>query len=106
MKRAFFIGLTILAVTAAFSLSRAQDKPKSAKAPEVVGNWSGDWGMYSPPPKNGEVPPEVKKHMYPEACKQMDCKVEIQPDGVYQATFEGECGRPYKYTIQRSEEHT
>ena len=27
-------------------------------------------------------------------------KVEELPDGKWQATFEGECGRPYKYTIK------
>jgi hypothetical protein len=31
---------------------------------------------------------------------QMDCKVEALPDGKWQATFEGECGKPYKYTIK------
>src|SRR5438046_6055992 len=56
--------------------------------------------MYSPPPKNEEQPPALKKMMYPDACKQLDCKVETLPGGKWQATFEGECGRPYKYTIK------
>jgi hypothetical protein len=30
----------------------------------------------------------------------MECTVALQPDGVWQATFEGDCDRPYKYTIQ------
>jgi hypothetical protein len=91
-----------LAVVASVGLSRAQDAKKSVKPsgqPQVVGAWTGDWGMYSPPSKTGEVSPELKKHMYPEACKQMDCLVERTPDGKWQATFEGECGRPYKYKI-------
>ena len=97
-----------VALTAAVGagLTRAQDTKKeaqpaagSAAAPAVVGDWSGDWGMYSPPPKSGEVPPALKKMMYPDQCKAMDCKVEELPDGKWQATFQGECGRPYKYTI-------
>lgn len=77
-----------------------QGKPtQSGKAPQVDGNWTGDWGMYSPPPKSGEVPPALKKMMYPDACKVMDCKVKALPGGKWEAVFEGECGRPYKYTI-------
>jgi hypothetical protein len=90
-------------------LTRAQDAKQDTKpekqaeklpAPKVSGGWTGDWGMYSPPPKSGEVPAATKKFMYPEQCKQMDAKVEEMPDGKWQATFEGECGRPYKYTIK------
>src|SRR5207247_499384 len=91
--------VAIFALSAGIRFTQAQEKPKTVKPPDVAGSWSGDWGMYSPPPKTGELPPAVKKSMYPDACKQMDCKVEILADGGYQATFEGECGRPYKYTI-------
>ena len=99
----------VLASAVGAGLSRAQDTQKDAKVtqaakalkvPEVIGNWTGDWGMYSPPPKTGEQPQALKKMMYPETCKQMDCKVVLLPDGKWQATFEGECGRPYKYTIK------
>lgn len=38
--------------------------------------------------------------MYPDACKPMDCTVVKLGGGRYQATFAGECGRPYKYTIK------
>jgi hypothetical protein len=63
----------------------AGDAPKAT--PEVTGEWVGTWGPYLPDvaaPKASE--------------KSMDCKVSRQ-GGVWQATFEGECGRPYKYTI-------
>ena len=72
---------------------------KVVKQLVVAGDWTGDWGMYSPPPKSGEVPPALKKMMYPDQCKVMDCKVKALPNGKWEATFEGECGRPYKYTI-------
>jgi hypothetical protein len=99
---------SLLAGVVGVGLTRAQETQKEAQPkkadigapPAVTGAWTGDWGMYSPPPKNGEQPPALKKMMYPEQCKQLDCKVEVLPDGKWQATFEGECGRPYKYTIK------
>ncbi len=99
---------SLLAGVIVVGLTRAQDARKQAlkdgskpgAVPAVLGVWSGDWGMYSPPPKSGEQPAAVKKMMYPELCKAMDCKVEEMPDGKWQATFQGECGRPYKYTIR------
>src|SRR5258708_4799613 len=104
MNRSITMSAALLAFAFLFcaTLVRSQDveKKKLAVAPAVVGDWSGDWGMYSPPPKSGEVPAALKKMMYPETCKQMDCKVETLPDSKYQATFQGECGRPYKYTIK------
>jgi len=46
--------------------------------------------MYSPPPRSGELPPGLKKMMYPETCMPMTCKVEAMAEGKWQATFEGE----------------
>ena len=65
---------------------RAADPP----APDVVGKWTGTWGPSLP---------EGQKPKYPIAQMKLDCTVELK-DGKYQATFEGECGRPYKYTIK------
>ena len=69
----------------------AKDKPAAPpKAPEVTGAWTGEWGPYNP------------AHSAPldkEKCKALDCVVEAR-GGVWHATFEGECGRPYKYTIK------
>ena len=60
------------------------------KPPEITGAWTGDWGPYNP--ATGAGPAKDK-------CKALDCVVEAK-DGVWHATFEGECGRPYKYTIK------
>ena len=99
----------VLTTAVGVGLTRAQDakqttkpekKPEKLSVPLVAGSWSGDWGMYSPPSKSEEIPAAMKKFTYPEACKPMDCKVEAQTDGKWQATFEGECGRPYKYVIK------
>ena len=81
--RCFLFFVIVLAT----GLAVAQDKP--AAVPEVTGEWTGTWGPYEPQP----VPSDKKKVM------RLDCSV-IRKDGVWQATFEGECGRPYKYTIK------
>jgi len=103
-SRAVSIVAAVVVVCAVWRIAGAQEAARAAKRPaapaNVAGAWTGDWGMYSPPPKSGEIPEAVKKHMYPDACKQMDCVVEKMADGKFQATFEGECGRPYKYTIK------
>jgi hypothetical protein len=48
------------------------------------------WSSYNP--AKGETPPK-------ELCKHLTCTI-TQKDGVWQATFEGDCGRPYKYNIK------
>ncbi len=97
MKRTIGILALALAVVggAAGVAVRAADK---GKAPMVVGTWTGGWGVYTPPPLAGPNP--EKPSPYTQAQKQMDCKVELLESGKWQATFEGECGRPYKYTVK------
>ncbi len=85
--------LTIFAAGWATASLAAQDrKPAPAKAPAIAGAWTGSWGPYSPDPNVAS--------RYTQAQKQLDCTVETLPGGKWQATFEGECGRPYKYTIK------
>jgi hypothetical protein len=75
------------------------------KTPEIVGKWTGDWGAYDP--AKGVALDKAK-------CKVLDCTVVMKESlasaasrsanaaggKVWEATFEGECGRPYKYTIK------
>jgi hypothetical protein len=68
----------------------AEDKPKPAEAPNVTGAWTGTWGPFNP---------AQSATVAKEKCKRLDCTV-VRKDGGWQATFEGECGRPYKYTIK------
>jgi hypothetical protein len=68
----------------------ADDAPKPAPPSNVEGEWTGLWGPYNP----AQSPTLAK-----DQCKRLDCKV-VKKEGVWQATFEGECGRPYKYTIK------
>ena len=57
--------------------------------PDVTGTWSGTWFAYNP--AQGATPPK-------EQCKTLTA--EITRDGdVWKAVFEGDCGRPYTYTI-------
>jgi hypothetical protein len=77
-------------VALGISPAQAPDKPKSVEAPNVTGDWTGLWGPYNP----AQSAPLAK-----EKCKRLDCHV-VRQDGVWHATFEGECSRPYKYTIK------
>ena len=84
---------TALVVMVSVGLAN-QGKPDTR--PGVTGEWVGTWGTYSPP-KEGEAPAPKK---YTKDQMRLDCKVVELREGKWQATFEGECGRPYKYTIQ------
>jgi hypothetical protein len=58
--------------------------------PDISGDWTGVWSSYNPAQGAGSEK---------ELCKKLTCKVEYK-DGVWNAIFEGDCGRPYKYTIK------
>ena len=104
MIRRSLLALLFLLMIAGVGLSQTDNqtaKPdtKPAKAPPapldpalVNGAWTGTWTIYKP----GD---EDKARTSKTPALQLDCKVELI-DGKYQATFEGECGRPYKYTIK------
>ena len=69
--------------------AQAPTAPPAQSAPDVTGEWTGTWSSYNP--AQPAVPPK-------EQCKTLTAKVSKKDDG-YQATFEGDCGRPYKYSI-------
>ena len=68
---------------------QTKDQAKD-QAPDISGAWTGTWGVYNP--AQGTTPPK-------DICKKLDAKVE-RKDDVWEAIFEGDCGRPYKYTIK------
>jgi hypothetical protein len=84
------IGLAGIVVTVAIGWGLGAEPPRPAAVPDITGEWTGTWGQYVPPQAAGK---EKAKEM------RLDCSV-VRKDGAWQATFEGECGRPYKYTIQ------
>ena len=77
--------LTTLALVLGVTFAQTQ-----TPAINVAGEWTGVWSSYNP--AQGQTPPK-------EQCKRLDCKV-VNNNGVWEATFEGDCGRPYKYTIK------
>jgi hypothetical protein len=57
--------------------------------PEIAGKWTGTWSSFNPA-RSTEQPKEM--------CKQLDADI-VRNGDVWVATFEGDCGRPYKYKI-------
>lgn len=95
MKRPVLTGILAIAVVGvpgAVSATRTRER----KRPAVTGGWTGIWGLYAPPPLPGEQPAKPKPTDYP--SMKLDCTV-AEKDGKWKATFQGEAGRPYKYTI-------
>jgi hypothetical protein len=94
MNRLFLAVLLVMGIAVSATLAQGKKKGGPPKMPEIVGKWTGDWGPYDP--AKGVAIDKAK-------CKQLDCTVVLKEDGgakVWEATFEGECGRPYKYTIK------
>lgn len=100
----------VLALVGGVTAVRSAEKVP-VKPPMVEGTWTGTWGPYIPPrpaeaTKPGEAvkpAPEAegkKRSAYTPMQMRLDCKVTMLSNGEYGATFEGECGRPYKYTIK------
>jgi hypothetical protein len=83
-----FNRLAIALAVAALGVALGGDQ-QPTKPPNVTGEWTGIWGPYTP--AEGAA-------LQKDKCKRLDCQVVRKGEG-WQATFEGECGRPYKYTI-------
>lgn len=65
--------------------AKAATHQSTDEQPSVSGDWVGTWGVLGAPN---------------ETQQRLDCRVVVLESGQWQATFEGECGRPYKYTIE------
>jgi hypothetical protein len=80
-----------LVVAAALATGAAQGQRGRGPQgpPNISGKWSGAWSSFNPAQATAE-PREV--------CKQLDADV-VQDGDAWIATFEGDCGRPYKYKI-------
>ena len=87
ISRWFVLASLLLAVEVGPAQGQAS-QPQNP--PDIAGEWVGVWSAYNP----AQGPGSEK-----ELCKKLTCKVEYK-DGVWNATFEGDCGRPYKYTIK------
>lgn len=71
-------------------LGFAQTNQTKDAVPDITGEWTGVWSSYNPSKGSGSEK---------ELCKKLTCTI-ANKDGVWQATFEGDCGRPYKYQIK------
>jgi hypothetical protein len=69
--------------------SSAQGDRAPQGPPSITGTWTGTWSAYSP--ARATTPPK-------ELCAKLTAAIDQKGD-VWQAVFEGDCGRPYKYTI-------
>jgi hypothetical protein len=72
-------------------LAQAPAPAAQTASPDIAGDWTGNWSSYNP--AKGAVAPK-------ELCAKLDAKVAAGKDGVWEATFTGDCGRPYKYSIK------
>jgi hypothetical protein len=95
MQRCTRICGLALAVVAGLGLISSRG-PAQGKRPQVAGEWVGTWGIYAPP----ETGAPQARSRYSGSELKLDCKVTELRDEAWQATFEGECGRPYKYTVK------
>jgi hypothetical protein len=87
MKTFATIALLMLAIV---SGDAQQGRGRGAQAPpNVSGAWTGTWSAYNP--ARASTPPQ-------EQCAKLSANV-VQKGDVYEAVFEGDCGRPYKYSI-------
>jgi len=89
MRTVILVALLVVLSAANHNLTEAADGPKQPAAPKIVGQWTGTWGAFDPATMS-----KIDK----ETCKSLDCTV-TEKEGAWSATFEGDCGGPYKYTI-------
>jgi hypothetical protein len=85
-----WLALIFFVLVTGTSIAQSQGTTTKEQPPDISGDWNGTWSTYNP--AQGAVPAK-------ELCKNLGCKVSLK-DGVWEATFEGDCGRPYKYTIK------
>ncbi len=84
VTRSCLLGFCLLFLTANTNPAQVQNPPS------VAGAWTGTWSAYNP--ARGAASEK-------ELCKSLACTI-TEKNGVYEATFEGDCGRPYKYSIK------
>jgi hypothetical protein len=91
MKRTAGLLFACVVMTAALALSQGQRGGRGTPQPlDIAGTWTGTWSNFNPAQSSSQ--PNV-------VCAKLDAKVAMV-NGVWEATFEGDCGRPYKYSIK------
>ena len=88
MTRTAWIAVLVVALAGSVGAQRARGRGPQGP-PNITGMWTGTWSSYTP--ARATTPPK-------EQCAKLSANI-IQKGDVWQAVFEGDCGRPYKYTI-------
>jgi hypothetical protein len=81
-------GLLMALITAVHAQQGQRGRGPQAP-PDIAGQWSGTWSYFNPAQATTQ-PKEI--------CKKLDATV-VRNGETWVATFEGDCGRPYKYKI-------
>jgi hypothetical protein len=88
MKSLLLVLVLVSAVAVTVSAQRGRGRGPQGP-PDIVGTWTGTWSSYSP--ARASTPPQ-------EQCAQLSATIARKGD-LWEAVFEGDCGRPYKYSI-------
>ena len=95
--RKILLLISTMSLVAAYSITEIGANPAralEAGEPKVAGHWAGTWGLWN----SGKGSPEDEAaQQIPQ--RRMECDVTNLGSGKWQARFEGDCGRPYDYTI-------
>jgi len=86
------IALIVISFGLAIGIAAAQGRGgRGPQQPlDIGGNWTGTWSNYNPNQTSSQ--PNV-------VCAKLDAKV-AKVGEIWEASFEGDCGRPYKYSIK------
>jgi hypothetical protein len=90
MRRWSLISAVLLTMTIAAGAQEGRRGRGPQGPPHVTGAWSGSWSAYNP--ARASTPPK-------EQCAKLTANI-TQKGDLWEAVFEGDCGRPYKYTIK------
>jgi len=88
MVRGLAIGLLVV-VTSTIGHAQAGRGRGPQAPPEITGAWTGTWSAFNP--ARASTPPQ-------EQCAKLTAAITRKGE-TWEAVFEGDCGRPYKYSI-------
>jgi hypothetical protein len=92
-RRLLLLGLPAVLSLAAIAGFAGQAPPPR---PAIAGGWEGTWSVHLPAAAGEGAPRRPQEDPY----FRMTCQVRELRRGRWEATFEGDSGRPYKYTLR------
>jgi hypothetical protein len=88
MVRGLVIGLVVV-LTSSIGHAQGGRGRGPQGPPEITGAWTGTWSAFNP--ARASTPPQ-------EQCAKLTASIAKKGE-TWEAVFEGDCGRPYKYSI-------